>query len=665
MAHGEATSLQKAAARGAEDYLADPLFLAYFSALEAIAAYVSDVHVGPRRSRAPRIAATLRALLRELESPGAPLRLDPLIQRGDTRTGVSSRLSDLAAVRETNPEGFALLGVPADSSLEQLKVAYRQAARLHHPDRGGSHDTMVALNGAFSECVVALLPRASGGSVAATPGVPGDVEGLVVDEGHRPRGKWGALNAAQFEVLAWYVLIQILDDDYSFDDAYSCFQRIRGSKELEAGLQALSGLPLGTDTVVSGGLTDTLAQKTADWLRFAGRMEDASSLGAWGLKWWPDWNRTIPRFWNHIENRARLNIRGAPSTTWRIVITRLRRGDNARRLGLIDERRYREAKMRLGRLTEDRLARQAMLERFNMEWDFLERLPSEEDLLEASPEGEIPSPTHLSVQYSCLSPKQRGEYRLAFSRHGTAELLAKYQSVRETEFYRSLFEHYAATPKDRIRRECSLLTEVLGSKDANPGFAEVPRLLNFLDAMPGAKRAEHLRHMVRLEVAAPGAYLLAQQTPEQIVEIRRKIAEGPKAEDRIRAQRDGDALERFQKANGFRRLLMMDASEATDAATALGAYCRGLIQLGEELVYVENIQLGYWIDRLTGALVRLKEWNQSVDWLGIYFALPERYRLHSPSSVEERLRKRSERCRERLRRQQSISTSRSKESSAW
>lgn len=664
MAHGKATSLQKALARGAEDYLADPLFLAYFSALEAIAAYVSDVHVGPRRSRAPRIVAALRALLRELENPGAALRLDPLIERGDTRTDVSSHVNHLAAVRETNPKGFALLGVPVDSSLEQLKAAYRQAARIHHPDRGGSHDTMVALNEAFSECVVALLPRASGGSVAAPPRVPGDVEGLVVGGGHRPRGKWGALNAAQLEALAWYVLIQILDDDYSFDEAYACFQRIRGSKELEAGLQALSELP-GDGNVVSGGLTDTLAQRTADWLRFAGRMEDASSLGAWGLKWWPDWDRTIPRFWNHIESRAQLNIRRAPSTKWKIVVTHLRRGDNARRLGLIDEPRYREARKRFERLADHGRERQAMLERFNTEWGFLERLPSEENLPEASPDGEIPSPTHLSVQYSCLSPKQRGEYRLAFSRHGTAELLAKYQSVRETEFYRSLFEHYAATPKERIRRECFLLTEVLGPKDANPGFAEVPRLLDFLDAMPGAKRAEHLRHMVRLEVAAPGAYWLAQQTPERIVEIRREIAEGPKPEDRMRAQRDGDALERFQKANGFQRLLMMDASEATAAATELGTYCRGLIQLGEELVYVENIQLGYWIDRLTAALVRLKEWNQSADWLGIYFALPERCRLHSPSSVEERLRKRSEHCRERLRRQQNISTSRSKESSAW
>jgi curved DNA-binding protein CbpA len=35
--------------------------------------------------------------------------------------------------------------------MEALKAAYRSAAALHHPDRGGSHQTMVGINEAYQQ----------------------------------------------------------------------------------------------------------------------------------------------------------------------------------------------------------------------------------------------------------------------------------------------------------------------------------------------------------------------------------------------------------------------------------------------------------------------------------------------------------------------------------
>ena len=42
----------------------------------------------------------------------------------------------------------------SDGTLEKIQSAYRKLAKKHHPDRGGSHEAMVALN----EFVARLQP---------------------------------------------------------------------------------------------------------------------------------------------------------------------------------------------------------------------------------------------------------------------------------------------------------------------------------------------------------------------------------------------------------------------------------------------------------------------------------------------------------------------------
>jgi len=46
--------------------------------------------------------------------------------------------------------GFKLLGLSPSASWEEIERAYRQKAKIHHPDRGGDQDAMRALNDAYS-----------------------------------------------------------------------------------------------------------------------------------------------------------------------------------------------------------------------------------------------------------------------------------------------------------------------------------------------------------------------------------------------------------------------------------------------------------------------------------------------------------------------------------
>jgi hypothetical protein len=52
---------------------------------------------------------------------------------------------------------FRLLGLSPSAQWEEVERAYRQKAKIHHPDRGGDEDTMRALNEAY-----ALIKRTRG-----------------------------------------------------------------------------------------------------------------------------------------------------------------------------------------------------------------------------------------------------------------------------------------------------------------------------------------------------------------------------------------------------------------------------------------------------------------------------------------------------------------------
>lgn len=45
---------------------------------------------------------------------------------------------------------FRLLGLSPSATLEEIERAYRNKAKVHHPDLGGDDDTMRALNEAYN-----------------------------------------------------------------------------------------------------------------------------------------------------------------------------------------------------------------------------------------------------------------------------------------------------------------------------------------------------------------------------------------------------------------------------------------------------------------------------------------------------------------------------------
>ena len=79
--------------------------------------------------------------------------------------------------------------------------------------------------------------------------------------------------------------------------------------------------------------------------------------------------------------------------------------------------------------------------------------------------------------------------------------------------------------------------------------------------------------------------------------------------------------------------------------TLAAACIEELLEHGGTMVHTEHLNVGFWIDKITIALARLKRWDEAKGWLDRFFGLPERYRKGSSPSEQDSMRKRLERCR--------------------
>jgi hypothetical protein len=81
------------------------------------------------------------------------LHVDAL--RGQERWGVGSLEQSMRGYElpsSTAPGHWSdVLNVARDATLEQIERAYRDLVKAHHPDRGGDHERMAAINAAYAQ----------------------------------------------------------------------------------------------------------------------------------------------------------------------------------------------------------------------------------------------------------------------------------------------------------------------------------------------------------------------------------------------------------------------------------------------------------------------------------------------------------------------------------
>ena len=88
-------------------------------------------------------------------------------------------------------------------------------------------------------------------------------------------------------------------------------------------------------------------------------------------------------------------------------------------------------------------------------------------------------------------------------------------------------------------------------------------------------------------------------------------------------------------------------AEPETVVDALTPHIQQLLDAGNQIApqNTGQLQLGYDIDAISAALVKLKRWDESRYWLELFFNLDAHYQDRLPKSEKEKMLKRLERCK--------------------
>ena len=645
------------------NYLDHPAAATYFAIKEHEAYYRALKRVGPRRDFHSTLIP-LGAAFVDLALAGDGERvLDPLIAATARAAAVRPDGGLLAEARAVHARGVELMGLTEPLTFESLKSGYRVAARRHHPDAGGSHDAMVAVNEAYTLLHELLVGRqqaaaedtdAAGDELAASGGSAGP--------GHLPLVE----TTRDYVYVVGRLLLAATLDDWAVDEAFTWLERVTSdawqrsayaSHPWERMNLAEPAGKLATRLAVAGRRED--AQQALAVAREAARLAKAHGLS-----------------YDHFIGDAADVIAGHRRS--QVVLNHPRQAENALRLGVIDRKRYAKSVEKFEATAREEGERERALAEQLSGTAFLPNLPADRPARgKVKRAGLVPEPGYYVTRVADLSDDQQAEYVEAFGAAPSLALVRKYTFVRLTSLLESMITEPAAVSPAAVERECS----VLGSVHPGSGAAyaaDVAAFARDVAAEEPAARGERLKLLRTLHERALAAgeragvlrVSLAYALPSRFVELspgyfetaslpllalRHLVATGdPLADERGAAERaawdvdlaklDAPEVEALQDA----AFAAVDSArdDPVGAARTIEEYVEMLLSLGRSMVHVQELQVGYWVDRLTIILVQLKRWDDGRRWLERYLALPERYRDRSSPSEEAAIRKRLLRCRD-------------------
>ena len=75
----------------------------------------------------------------------------PIVMRGFRELRGERVEPDVGGGAEDGEIYFRLLGISSSATWSEIEAAYRQKAKIHHPDHGGDPDAMRTLNEAYTQ----------------------------------------------------------------------------------------------------------------------------------------------------------------------------------------------------------------------------------------------------------------------------------------------------------------------------------------------------------------------------------------------------------------------------------------------------------------------------------------------------------------------------------
>jgi hypothetical protein len=540
-----------------------------------------------------------------------------------------------------DPRGFDLLSPPLPLTYDSLRTAYRAAAKMHHPDVGGDNVTMQRINDAYA--LFSALVRRS-----------------TAQAGTRETIEWPELRPiTDFFCDVRFTKLAALVDDFASDAAFDTFGTIT-AQQYVGRYDAVHTLARLAEILASSSRGEQ-AQEVLHILH-----EITDTLDSRGMNFGPIYASAVRTVESPKERR--------------FVFNHTRQTNNALRLGIIDAKQRDVAAARIAK-AEEKLSDEADLFETFVHGAHLLRLPMDISAEGVVSKGLIPGPDYYS-RVETMSALQRDEYMRAF--HGIApQLAAKYAAVRIDALLRSAFLGFEGTDaliselrefskapglKLGVRNLCGPALEILEFLKGlgPPEQAQRIRMLRDADSDPRQMAAVMTLDASGVHVSQPRPIMAnpsyMQFATGPIERIERFLTTGSEETSEETARRVIAQREEFEAMRAFNSSEVYEAAKSAIwaeqkdpilIATTSAALCEAMyVRIGAK--GDRWMDIGYWTNQLTINLMKLKRYNEVIEWINRVNTVPDPIKERMPRSTLDSMDKRRSRAESLRNSEQSV-----------
>lgn len=591
-------------------------------------------------------------------------RFDSFMGLRDSNIQVSAKKSSKAKkgifenLKILSSVGVSLLGIKGDIDLVTLQKLYRKSAFTHHPDRGGTTENMQIINQAYSlfhDAILSYRPSISVDQMEVFyPKSLGELNFSIHVTLASIYGDAFAGDFAHHHMLKADHLMSLLPDQSlgHFFNGMSDFMRVIWNPT-----RALSRLQMHKElkevAFISSRFIDLYVDHyiPTDDAPFAPKRE---------------WMPTTKDF---IKERD-----------VKLVIHHMAQASNAYRLGKIDEKRYSALKKKFD--FRDDVVNEAIksIREFYKENGFIFNLTSA-DYSTPEVRPAVVKPLFWFVKrYEHLDDDQKWEYLQIFKEGNISTKIENYLKVRTQDILLGLIYRFDEIDIKHIKKEILFFLKIdMNTKD----YSLLEEFINFIASEKHSERIKRLKMLAQIDDDQPWVGyttaaifsfdIMDEEEPEEhkmpitvsssyiefamspIASIEKFSRTGVVNTDYKKSwNKDLESiskLEKSPKGKVWHHVWLKSRTKKPEKViAALEPYLLEALKLGKTL-HPKNtgqIQIGYKVDRLTAAYVRIKNWDKAVYWIDLFFALPIHYRERSSRGEIETLQKRLIRSRKEI-----------------
>jgi len=377
-----------------------------------------------------------------------------------------------------------LLGFKDPLSFQSLKSSYRKAAFEYHPDKGGRHEDMLAINDAYQQFHNLLCMMQEG--VTGTGEQMGTAEQITGPDGHL----YEALKSAR-DYIYWVkiLLAEVYLDDWNLEKAFNAYLPIEQDQSYKPYFERDRHRILKfTETITKRLLSTTLKEETSrTYETFTIKTNEMISHGIGDPHYWQERLEKMQKF-KSGEKKPR------------IILNHIRQAENALRLGAIDKERFEKLGFKYKGKAELLKKREDLLQEYIKTSGFIRELPYDVNAnKEVRKTSLIPESDYYQNNIYLLNSDQQAEYFVAFSSETNFPLVKKYLYIRFDSMINSVIRNFNPDLLEQSINELQFLMSLHDrTKTGLYYFEKILDLFHFFRDLEEDKRRERLDLLVKI-----------------------------------------------------------------------------------------------------------------------------------------------------------------------